>query len=781
MKKTKVYRPRRGMRFSNGRRGISPTAGFVGGEPLTRSRPTGPRANLDGDDSIANAFHGEIPSPFPGVDSVLMTGSVMVSTQQVPLSYEPFSPVIASSSMALQGSISMGRLYERSKLNASLISAPTNNLGGILPGVTPWPSPTVMDVGQGGASPGIPSGTTIGGGTIRTTPPSWTHSYLGVNQAFVIGTLTASNFNDITLNTFTSGTEVLESSPIVVSVAQSFSKESRFQTIIVKKTASFFDTVQRSGSWSPTVFSPVSGAFFTSVIGTPDLFLSSYVSAVQQDSSVWTPCSILIPVNFSGRLVDLKVWLECIQGSGTNGTPPLAAFGASLRSPNLSWGHAHPIRNDPRLLRAYTAQGGNFSPLCDGGELYKAYFAGTGSYIDQFYRDTFILWEGPSIFDVNVAYSPSQFNGAGIDGGVFQKSYPCWNKDRGIRTIFSDGASTLNPRHHNGPMSGNFPGSPNAGAGRNNAYGSDVPWTSDATVRGSTTFVSAGSPPIGWLTGLGGVTASVNEWPTTGVNWGTNTIRPLYPLLDPVTQTKRVTPEVNPQNSGSDDFRPDLWVGTRPGLRGTEVSGTWELLLLCGGSPSNFVVDNMFFRQVRLEFTIETPSYTRPKRISRRRNPVRAGSRLISSISGSDAAIYPVGALSPRAGWDAWISDQSTATDSAGEVDRSFGIALNDGTAPASTALLYRLTGSLAAIVGQTPSWLLSGRGGMPVLPESSSSLVTIMPQPVAATTFADFIQPRRDLDLTQLLTNIASDVNPQKSLRELSESFVASSTGSTT
>lgn len=272
----------------------------------------------------------------------------------------------------------------------------------------------------------------------------------------------------------------------------------------------------------------------------------------------------------------------------------------------------------------------------------------------------------------------------------------------------------------------------------------------------------------------------MNEWPTTGVNYGTNTIRPLYPLLDPVTQRKRVTPEARPQNSASDDFRPDLWVGTRPGLRGTEVSGTWELLLLCGGSPSNTVIGNMFFRQVRLEFTIETPSYTRPRRVSRRRKAVIGGTRLISSISGSDATLYPVGAISQRAGWDSWISDQYVTVDSAGEVDRSFGISLNDGTAPAGTALLYRLTGALADAIGTTtPSWLLSGQGGMPVLPESSSSLVPIVRQPVVAAPFADFIQPRRDLDLTQLLTSIASDSNPKKSLRDLAESFSASSTGS--
>lgn len=1161
MKKGKVYRPRRGMRFSNGRRGVSPPAGFVLGPSITRSRPAGPRSNLDGDGGFQNSssagaaayqeltglfqvgptvryfvtgaaglnyeirlitasigfpagtliesinsssffytsgvslmgdyvntllasssflsvasgsdapndamvagsigfvdpanpsgsFIGHsflsggydgvdpLPSfdamrigskgPFHGVDSVLMSGSVMRSLKIPDASYDPFSAVVSSSSLSLQGSVSMGRLYERKKLNASLISAPTNFAGGILPGIPPWPSPLVMDAG---ISPGVPSGTFVshfgvgaypsssaqmasavgwgtwgygwfldettgsltasftpstplalqfdtsaggnavygiagplggadlavgftgssrntrfdggqnfdvavnadllfayvgryrfitssfgnmfgkvdasfskgwsvtgqdgsslmfkvwdgstsknarigvhylvgewhvgiggidrttgqqiygirsldtgqvftgtnntipavpitasspffyggsnwvgaqegfdlaalylstgsgvsagiftnlpfalenlarqlgGASSIRTSPPSWTHAYLGKNQAFVIEALTSSNHESISFNTFESGTEQLESSSSPVSAPLHFSKESRFQTITVKKTASFFDTVVRSGSWVPKTFTAGTGALFSQVTGVIEESLVPG-EGNSKDSSAWAPASILIPVDVSGKLVDLKVWVEWIAVSQSGDAGPLGALGMSLRSPNLTWGHAHPIRNDQNLNRIYTSPGETFSLLAGINEGYRRMYTGTGSAVDRFYRDSFLLWEGMAMYDLWSSNQPNHLGG--LDGGQWSSHYPTWNKDRGMRTVFSDGASTPHPRHLNGSPSGNFVGSPNAGVGRTNAYGSDVPWTSDPSQGGAATFLAVGSPPKGWLTGPG-ETAGVNEWPTTGVNYGTNQIKPIYPFLEQVIQRKRITTEAQPTSGTNNpngvpaNFRPDLWVGTRPGLRGTEISGTWELMLLGGGSEANFAATNLYFRQVRLEFTVETPSYTRTNRFTRRRQPIKAGTtNLVSSISGSDAAVY---LSSPAiAGWDYWISDTFAVIDGGGEIGRSFGLSKNSGNVPSDTALVYRLSGALASIVGSTPSWLFTGQGGMPTIPESSASLVPFTAESIQSLPFSGFLQPRRDLDFPQRLTDVAADSNPQVKLRDLAIAFVSSS-----
>jgi hypothetical protein len=64
----------------------------------------------------------------------------------------------------------------------------------------------------------------------------------------------------------------------------------------------------------------------------------------------------------------------------------------------------------------------------------------------------------------------------------------------------------------------------------------------------------------------------------------------------------------------------------------------------------------------------------------------------------------------------------------------------------------------------------------MPVIPESSATLVPRSPQPVVSIPFADFLQPRRDLDFTQRLSDVAADANPQLRLRDLAAVFVSSS-----
>lgn len=693
------------------------------------------------------------------MQKVQTKGSVMRSLQGFTPNYEPFSPAIGSSSLAVEGAISTGRMYERKKLNSILLGAPRNSLGGLLPGTTPFPSPTVMDA--------LPN---LGSPTASIDIPSWTRAYMGSNQAFVINALTSTMHEQRVLNAFVSGTETLESTAAPVTISLNFSKESRLQRIVVKKTASATDAIFRSGSWVPQTFFPGTGSLFSTVTGSgnPDLTSGGHSN---QDGITETspqpavPASILIPVNVSGRLVDIKVWLEVIAVSGS-GRNPLGSFAAAIRSPNVTWGNAHPIRNDPQLRRIYTSDTNDFSITAH--TIDRGNYATLSGTLNDFYRDTFILWEGPTTFcDFGDTSSV-------VDSGAYARLYPCWHSDRGMRTVFSDGAACANPRHLNGPRGQNYVGSPSSAQGFTSAYGAQVPWTSDATVPvGSAAYQAAGSPPKGWLNGPGG-TADVNEWPTTGVNYGTNEIRPLYPLLDGIFQTKVTTDEVPPQTSSLTQalYQPSLWRGFRPGLRGSEISGTWELLLV-----TNFVPTTSYFRQVRLEITYETPpsSVISLHRNRRRKNPGRAGSYRITRISGSDSAVVGVGLQ--RSSWDFGFSDNFVVVDPENEIGATFGVTRLTGNFSNETALLYRLTGSLADVVGEAaPDWLFTGPLGMPNIPESSATLSPRVPEPIVSFPFNSFLQPRRTLDGPQRLEDVSSDLNPPQSLRDLAAAFVSSS-----
>lgn len=857
------------MRFTTGRKGVSPPAGFVGGPPVTRTRPNDVRSNLQGQGpegsptdenrfrlftrkkrdtdtvSVSGSVMRFIGTPeririagFPGsgdlaalmvtgddsvipngptlqyfqvgtagngyslnfVSGTVNTGSIVdgpgpqstfrfvfgVTTindfQNRITSGSTFLTVLSSSStpsavlnsvsldggtitaiggmnaidgnlitssLTLEGAVSMGRGYERRKLNQTVLGTGPWHID-----QPPFPSKAVIDR--------FP--------TASFESPSWTRKSLGVNHGFVISNLTSSNFQEHVLNLFRSGTETLEASAAPASTPTYFSKERRFQTIVVKKTASLDDTVLRSGSWVSTGFFPGTGSIMTSVTGGPDFTLSTG-TPTETNPNTHAPMSILIPVNASGRLVDIKIWLEWITVSGTGGDGALETFGAAIRAPNLSWGNAHPIRNDPQLKRIYTS---NFNDYNISGDPNVARdFLGSDGTINSFYRDTFILWEGVKVF--NPSFGPlNNFFGRTVPG-----MYPTWAADGGMRVVFTDNAGCPNPRHLLGkPPVLNYTGSPSSAVGFTTAFGAQVPWTSDQTIPGSAVYKAPGSPPRGWLTGIGGKAAE-NEWPTTGVNYGTSEIKPLYPLLDPIFQTKVQTFEVPPVTGTliSDPnvislFRPDLWRGVRPGLRGTEISGSWELLI------SMFQCQQSYFRQVRLEITYETPSYSRPAVRSNSHRPQarKPGSYMASRISGSDGQIVGVLSADNRAGWDCFISENFATVSEDNAIGRTFGVNPLSGNFVTDGALAYRLSGALADLTGQTPGWLFSGPGGMPMIPESSASLVPQVAQAVVATSFTKFILPQRDLDSTQRLENVASDTNPALKLRDLAASFVSSS-----
>ena len=862
------------MRFSNGRKGVSPPAGFVGGPSITRTRPNDARSNLQGQGpeaspSEANKFR-LFTKKKRDTDTVLMSGSVMrfaatpervrffgvdrqadtaafgtttddsiipngptvqyfqvgtagngyqlsfasgtVNTGSVtdgPGAITTFfyvfgvttindfqnritsssnfiriktpssSPsdvlnsvaldggslflfggmtgsdgIFTTSSFTLESSISVGRGFERRKLNQTILGG-----GPWWIDQQPFPSKIVMETNP----------------TASFESPSWTRKSLGVNHGFVITTLTSSNFERDVLNATVSGFETIESTSAPASSQLYFSKEDRFKKLIVKKTASFFDTVVPfSGILVPTVFLPGTGSVINRVTGsnTPVLL-----------SNFENPATFMIPVNQEGFLTDIKVWVEVVHGTGSEYA--LGNFGIALRHPTLRWGHAHPIRNDPALIKAYTSDDTDYSSF-NGPK--KSFY---GPNVARFYDSSFLLWESRGVM-LGVAQGTSYSNEAQTNGGFDDKRYPTWQRDRSIRTVFCDGAKVPNPRHHyiRGFVSGNNVGAPNSAILlTGSAFGFDVPWTSDKTIfPGNGTYQTPGSPPPGWLTGPAN-TPAVNEWPTTGSNYGAIEMQPVLPLLDPIFAKKKVFgEEIEPigrfdlTNSGHPlsqaVFEPDTWRGFRPGLRGAQISGTWELMIVQNSAFGT----SASFRQARLEFTYETaPSHKISSLPSRKTAARQGGPRYLFSMSGTDVSNQDPNQFSEAessGAWDYFTTEIYTDTPNNGEIGRSFGFSMNSGgfVQPNSPALLYRLSGALADIVGQAPDWILDPFTLMPSIPESSASLVTRTSEAVSTPSFSTFLQPRRELDQTQLLSNVASETNPQLKLRDLAASFVSSS-----
>lgn len=646
------------------------------------------------------------------------------------------SRVFKTSSHVFEGSISYGRLYERGKLNSQLVGVPYSSPNGALP------ESRVIDAGITGSF-----------------TPSWVRTSLGQNHSAVVTVLSASDHESQALNYYRSGSQAVENGPVPASGTLYSSKQQRYMTVTVKKSASIFDTLTGGppapGNYVPRSFVAGSGSLVSVVTGSNGVF----------SGSIGSPATITLNVPVSGRLVDIRIWVELIQLSGSIGQAGvgLVNLGVALRSPNVSFGSSHPIRNDERLI------------LAD-----KNIFGASGIYEPQaFNHNSFILWEGKYIFDQPGSY----------DGGKIMAMYPSWDLDRGMRTIFSDSAQTPNPRHLYDltSPSGNYIGSPNAGRyPTGSAYGNNTPWTSDASYGpGNESGQAAGSPPNGWLNGPGG-TAAENEWPTTGSNYGANHIRPMYPLLDPIFGKKRIGDEftiINLDGAGGYGFSDipivESWRGFRPGLRGSEISGSWQLLIVADAGITQAQSPQVFFRQARLEITYESSNSSRPKQIRNLSSvqPRRGGPRFLYRISGSDDSNTSggqQGLIGPYPDW--YVTEVWTDTTNEAEIGRTFGIAFDSGSVGEDWALLYRLTGSLSDLSGSAPDWLLNNQFRVPMIPISSASLSTFEVPPPTEAHVQEVILPSKTLDGARRLEDVAADFNPRKSLVQLAATFISSS-----
>jgi hypothetical protein len=602
--------------------------------------------------------------------------------------------------------------------------------------------------------------------TTGSTIPSWTNDHLGQNAAFVIPTLSSSDHEVRVLNAFRSGTYALEDTAVPASATMYYSKKSTYRHVTVKLTASVINvynpTPSADGLWRPTHFHAGKGIPISRVTSSnSDTGLPISVSSYSR-----TPCVIDVPVSYSGKIADIKVWVEVCQVSGANlfnGLYHLGNLGIALRSPNVKWGHAHPIRNDPELKRVFASDPASFSYFGQGSN--NAGLFGPNSIYD-FYRDTFLIWEGTSLWE----------RGPGLVSSLYPYAtvmchYPGFQLDRGMRTVFADSAPIKNPRHNYGAgTSASYVGAPNSYFGFNNAWGFDVPWTSETEYSGSNTYALAGSPPRGWLTGPGGTNGD-NEWPTTGSNYGADYIRPQYPLLDPIYQRKVYGDEFamyvpDDPTIVEPIFRPEQWTGYRPGLRGTEASGTWQLVLIDGRSSGIIDTSPSYFRQVRLEFTLYSGSdMDIPRRSETKQRPwSRKNEQLLFRMSGTDAVIHVVGAR-PSGSREAFVSETYLFFDNedkTSEIGRTFGVSYLTGSIENSdAALFYRLTGTLADLSGGMPGWLLNNEFGMPMIPLSSASLVEPSSEDIISIHPQDIMTVRPLLDGTQRLSDAAKDASP--------------------
>jgi len=343
--------------------------------------------------------------------------------------------------------------------------------------------------------------------------------------------------------------------------------------------------------------------------------------------------------------------------------------------------------------------------------------------------------------------------------------YHSFNTDIDMRTIFSDSSNYKNPRHNRGfsrltdklsntnsypsPSSASFTG---YFKDKNHPVdfitdafmtGFNVPWMLDKTVYpgyflnrgdysnatgsdGTVVATSSFAVPTGWLNGAGG-TADTNEWLTRGMQLGPDTIQPVYPLLEDVYAEKIYDEPTHSSVSSFPSIHRRL-SGFRPGLRGTEVNGLWQLMIgmranVYTPDGTNFYLrpgarDGIWFRQLRLEFTIDTGAGTRDSftnkgtRFKKHANVTgQPGRTLFEVMSGS-------------ASWEIGVNNvYITQPD---EFGRSIGITSSTGSS--DFAVYANLTGSFVDILsgsGQlsnVQSTFLTNEFGTPYIPLSSGS-----------------------------------------------------------
>lgn len=252
-----------------------------------------------------------------------------------------------------------------------------------------------------------------------------------------------------------------------------------------------------------------------------------------------------------------------------------------------------------------------------------------------------------------------------------------------------------------------------------------------------------------------------DEFATYGRQVGPATIRPVYPLLSDVYATKIFDQTPSVTGALQVFLSRGQTTGVRPGLRGTEVNGTWQFLF--GAAEKNFDTElgaqaddaaGVWVRQVRLEFVsnIGNPivefSPSRGRLYSRFSNvPYPEGYNRIAILSGSSE-------------WDVGLLYSKDLTFP--EYGRSVSITADQNSVSDSFAVLVFITGALAARLSASGvtdlSWFLNGNQfGTPYIPDSSMSLGTGSAEQVDVSASQELL--RQTVGIQTLVPN-ANDLN---------------------
>ena len=457
--------------------------------------------------------------------------------------------------------------------------------------------------------------------------------------------------------------------------------------------------------------------------------LSSSLSGVYLNKNYYTPSMIKLPVTNEGKIRDIRAWVEFIHDNRlqtvSNGTG-LSNIQIALQSPNTNFNAAHPTWNSSAAVNL---------PLRDPSV--SSSWQGNPGLL----QNSYLLWAGHRVEDGILDEMP--FRAINY--------YHEFDNDIDMRTVFWDGAKQKNPRDLSvlfpsasltSPGSGSLYltilndsasyASPQLGAdllgvslpaGVLSLTGAGIPWMFDNRIvtgsgLNSTLALPSGSPPPGW------VTDGVDEFATTGSNFGPLTITPVYPLLDDVyafkaTVDPRATTDLVQPGSG-------LISGFRPGLRNTEMQGNWNFLF--GGTSTNssipFVAagadigSGIWMRQVRLEFISD--SGVAPFDFTPSRSKLWSRKALVRSDGPQNISI-----MSGAAAWDFGVNMVQRVQQQ--QYGRTVGC--TDDTTVTSYAVLSYLSGDLenslnAQGIFGDPTWFLSGNGyGTPYIPNSSMTL----------------------------------------------------------
>ena len=584
------------------------------------------------------------------------------------------------------------------------------------------------------------------------TPPSWTHLQVGRKDGFVIPLLSSSDHEVSRLNAFSSGSLPLEATAVPASASTYYSKSRRFVTLTYKLSASANLPVTPVTESNPLNQEVAGRANFVANSG-------SYRNNNWRNPAVF---EIVVPER--GKIRDVRVWVEFVHDvrthTGTIGTSPLdetqglGSVAIALRSPNVNFYSAHPLWNDPSNSKFMLYGTGSSNP---------------DQTIPELLRSSYLLWQGHFMEDTGVVFNPPNSHD---DVTTSIPLYADWDSDIDMRTVFCDNSPAPNPRHLDrlylhasdlgpGISTGSQVGSrcntisalsssaPNAvmfslmgypipspcadwvedipGPStaspdhKTSVQGNNVPWMYDPRIKpgfitGSTSFTSSIglSPPRGWLSGPAN-TAALNEFPTTGSQLGPATLAPFYPLLEDLYCIKLTNDELAAEFDNAPFLaKRNASVGFRPGLRGTEVSGRWKLMIGTGNANAAKARSGIWFRQFRLEFVVDMNSETQgfyPSKTFRFKKSgtvsQRPGLKRLALISGSS-------------NFDTGVNYVFSRVDE--DHGRSIGITGDAGSSIDSFAVFSQITGSLADRLSGSNDFFLGNEFGTPFIPISSGS-----------------------------------------------------------